>query len=86
MNAVKCRLEGDKRVQQYSRPFSPASAHGILGQGFGVTDSVYQIPQSRFPEWVASAQAKIRRTVFAKMLGHEFFHSWEEHLKQRGKR
>jgi hypothetical protein len=81
---IKCRKEGEKRVQQYSSPFSPGSAHGILGQGFGVTNSVYQIRQLLFHDWVRSAQAKIRRTVFAKNLGHEFFHSWEEHLRQRG--
>jgi hypothetical protein len=81
---IKCRLEGEKRVQQYSRSFNPASAHGILGQGFGVTNSVYQISQSHFHQWVAAAQAKIRRTVFAKRLPHDIFHSWEEHLKQRG--
>lgn len=83
-NYIKCRLEGEKWVQQYSRPFSPASAHGILGKGFGVTNSVYQIPQPKFLQWVASAQAKIRGTVFAKNLGHDIFHSWEEHLRQRG--
>jgi nucleoside 2-deoxyribosyltransferase len=81
---IKCRLEGEKRIQQYSRPFNPASAHGILGQGFGVTNSVYQISQSHFHEWVAAAQAKIKRTVFAKRLPHDIFHSWEEHLRQRG--
>lgn len=81
---IKCRLEGEKRIQQYSRPFNPASAHGILGQGFGVTNSVYQISQSHFHDWVDSAQAKIRRTVFAKNLKHDIFHSWEEHLRQRG--
>lgn len=53
-------------------------------KGFGVTNSVYQIAQSRFHEWVESAQSKIRRTIFAKNLGHDFIHSWEEHLRQRG--
>jgi hypothetical protein len=81
---IECRQKGEKRIQQYDRPFSPGSANGILGKGFGVTNSVYQIAQSRFLEWVESAQAKIRRTIFAKRLGHEFFHSWEEHLRQRG--
>lgn len=80
---IKCRLEGEKRIQQYRRPFSPASAHGILGEGFGVTNSVYQIAQGHFFDWVAAAQAKIRRTVFAKRLPHDIFHTWEEHLRQR---
>ncbi|MEY3895672.1 MAG: hypothetical protein RLZZ214_1191 [Verrucomicrobiota bacterium] len=81
---IECRIEGEKRIQQYDRPFAPGSAHGILGKGFGVTNSVFQIAQSRFEEWVASAQNKIRRTVFAKNIGHDIFHSWEEHLRQRG--
>lgn len=81
---IKCRQEGEKWVKQYGRPFSPGSAHGILGEGFGVTNSVLQIPQRFFLDWVASAQSKIKRTVFAKNLGHKFFHSWEEHLRQRG--
>lgn len=81
---IECRLKGEKRIQQYSRPFNPKSAHGILGQGFGVTNSVYQIPQSKFQDWVAAAQVKIRRTIFAKRLPHDIFHSWEEHLRQRG--
>lgn len=81
---IKCRLEGEKRIQQYRRPFSPGSAHSILGEGFSVTNSVYQISQSNFHKWVAAAQAKIRRTVFAKRLPHDFFHTWKEHLRQRG--
>jgi hypothetical protein len=81
---IECRQKGEKRVQQYDRPFSAGSAHSILGKGFGVTNSVYQIAQSRFHEWVESAQSKIRRTIFAKNLGHDFIHSWEEHLRQRG--
>ena len=81
---IECRLEGEKWIRQYDRPFAPGSAHGILGKGFGVSNSVFQIAQSRFEEWVASAQAKIRRTVFAKNIGHDIFHSWEEHLRQRG--
>jgi nucleoside 2-deoxyribosyltransferase len=81
---IKCRLEGEKRIQQYKRPFNPGSAHGILGKGYGVTNSVYQISQSQFHDWVADAQAKIRGTVFAKRLPHDIFHTWEEHLRQRG--
>jgi len=82
---IKSRQEGEKWVQQYRSSFHPGSAHNILGQGFGVTNSVLQVSQESFFRWVASAQEKIRRTVFAKNLGHEFFHSWEEHLRQRGK-
>lgn len=82
---IKCRQEGEKWVKQYNRPFHPGSAHGILGKGFGVTNSVLQIRQDSFFAWVASAQQKIRGTVFAKNLGHEFFHSWDEHLRQRGR-
>jgi hypothetical protein len=37
---IDCRIKGEKRVQQYKRPFSPGSAHTILGKGFGVTNSV----------------------------------------------
>lgn len=81
---IDCRLKGEKRVRQYRRPFSPGSAHTILGKGFGVTNSVYQIAQSRFHEWVEKAQEKIRRTVFAKSLSYDYFHSWEDHMKQRG--
>jgi len=82
---IDCRLKGEKRVQQYKRPFSPGSAHTILGKGCGVTNSVYQIPQSRFHEWVDSVQAKIRRAAFAKRIGHDLHHSWEEHLRKRGR-
>lgn len=81
---IKCRLEGEKRIQQYQRPFSPGSAHSILGEGFGVTNSVYQISQNNFHDWVAAAQDKIRRTIFAQRLPHDIFHSWEEHMRQRG--
>lgn len=82
---IKARQEGEKRVKQYKSSFQPGSAHIILGKGFGVTNSVLQISQESFFPWIASAQEKIRRTVFAQNLGHEFFHSWEEHLRQRGK-
>jgi hypothetical protein len=81
---IECRQKGERWVQQYKRAFNPGSAHGILGEGFGVSNSVYEIPQRHFHVWVKSAQSKIRRTVFAKNLDHEFFHSWEEHLRQRG--
>jgi hypothetical protein len=82
---IKCRQDGEKWIKQYRRPFNPASAHGILGEGYGVTNSVLQIPQTLFFRWMESAQNKIRRTIFAKNLGHEFFHSWEEHLRRRGR-
>lgn len=81
---IECRQKGERWIKQYSRPFNPGSAHGILGEGFGVTNSVYEVSQTRFHEWVSSAHMKIRRTVFAKNLGHDIFHSWEEHLRQRG--
>jgi hypothetical protein len=81
---IEARQKGEKWVKQHGRPFHPGSAHTILGEGFGVTNSVQQISQETFFDWVASAQNKIRRTVFCKNLGHEFFHSWEEHLRQRG--
>lgn len=82
---IDCRKKGEKWVRQKGGRFNAGAAHSILGEGFGVTNSVLQISQQRFHEWVAAAQAKIRRTVFAKNLSHEFFHSWEEHLKQRGR-
>ena len=81
---IEARQKGERWVRQYKSPFHPGSAHSILGEGFGVTNSVLQISQESFFLWVESAQQKIRRTVFAKNLGHEFFHTWEEHLRQRG--
>lgn len=80
---IYCRKNGEKRVKQRGGPFKPGAAHSILGQGFGVTNSVMQISQERFFEWIATAQHKIRRTVFAKSIPHDIFHSWEEHLRQR---
>jgi hypothetical protein len=68
------------------RRFSPGSAHGILGEGFGSPTSVLLIPQSRFFDWVSSAQAKIDRTAFGrinKVRKGRNFHSWEEHLAER---
>lgn len=82
---IDARKKGEKWVKQYRTSFHPGAAHSILGEGFGVTNSVFQISQDSFFQWIESAQQKIRRTVFAKTLGHEFFHSWEEHLRQRRK-
>jgi hypothetical protein len=68
------------------RPFSPGSAHGILGEGFGSPSSVLLIPQTRFHDWVASAQAKIDRTTWGrnnKMRNGRNYHTWEEHLAER---
>jgi len=80
---IECQKNSAGWGRRKGPPFKPGATHGILGEGFGVTNSLLQIPQSRFFEWVASAQNKIRRTVFAKSLKHDFFHSWEDHLRQR---
>lgn len=82
---IDARKKGEKWVKQKGGPFRPSAAHGILGKGYGVTNSVLQISRESFFNWVASAQNRIRGTVFCKNLGHDFFHSWEEHLRRRGK-
>jgi hypothetical protein len=68
------------------RPFAPASAHGILAEGFGSPSSVFLISQKRFHAWVLKAQAKIDRTTFGKnnkkWKGRNY-HTWEEHLAER---
>ena len=68
------------------RRFSPGSAHGILGEGFGSPSSVLLIPQERFFDWVASAQAKIDRTSWGrinKKRNGSNYHTWEKHLAER---
>jgi hypothetical protein len=68
------------------RRFSPGSAHGILGEGFGSPSSVLLIPQVRFFDWVASAQAKIDRTAWGrinKVRKGRNYHTWDEHLAER---
>ena len=82
---IEWRLNG-KSIDK--RKFSPASAHGILGEGFGCGNSVYLIAQLRFFEWVKQAQRKIDGTVFGKRnrnAGIRNYHSWDEHLKERGR-
>jgi hypothetical protein len=69
-----------------SRKFNPRSAHGILGKGYGSTDSVLLITQARFHRWVTDAQKKIDGTSFGRInKGKKIrnYHSWEEHLQQR---
>lgn len=65
------------------KPFAAGAAHGILGEGFGVSNSVNFIAEGRFFDWVLSAQAKIDRTVWGKINRHRNYHSWEEHLQKR---
>lgn len=68
------------------RRFAPGSAHGILAEGFGSPSSVLLIPQARFFDWVASAQAKIDRTAWGrnnKVHKGRNYHTWEEHLAER---
>jgi hypothetical protein len=68
------------------RRFSPGSAHGILGEGFGSPSSVLLIPQTRFQKWVAQAQAKIDRAAWGrgnKKRNGRNYHTWEEHLEER---
>lgn len=68
------------------RRFSPGSAHGILGEGFGAPNSVLLIPQARFFAWVKQAQAKIDRTTFGSINrgnGKRNYHTWEDHLAER---
>jgi hypothetical protein len=79
-------IEWRKKSQSIDgRPFSAGSAHGILCEGFG-SQSVLLIPQSRFFDWVESAQAKIDRTTWGKInkkrVGKNY-HAWEDHLKER---
>lgn len=84
---IDWRKKSDEQLRRLGRPprraFSPGSAHGILGEGFGVTNSVLQISEDRFFPWVASAQAKIDRTVWGKKNPHRNYHTWEEHLRER---
>jgi HNH endonuclease len=82
---IEARVNGEKWVKQKGGPFRPSATHGILGKGFGVTNSILQISKEKFFDWVTATQKKIRGTVFGKNLRHNFFHSWEEHLKERGK-
>jgi hypothetical protein len=68
------------------RRFSPGSAHGILGEGFGSPSSVFLIPQPRFFDWVQSAQSKIDNTTWGrinKRKNGRNYHSWDEHLRER---
>ncbi len=67
------------------RRFSPASAHGILAEGFGSPTSVLLIPEDRFHQWVFAAQRKIDRTTFGRINGRRArnYHSWEEHFAER---
>lgn len=64
------------------RSFSPASAQGILCEGFGSQSSLI-LPQARFHEWVGKAQSKIDATVWGRMNPNRNYHTWEEHLKLR---
>lgn len=64
------------------RRFSPASAQGILCEGFGA-QSAHMIAQKRFFDWVLQAQRKIDATVWGKMNRHRNYHTWEEHLRER---
>jgi hypothetical protein len=77
---IEWRIKG-QRVDK--RRFSPASAHGILAEGFGSPSSVFLIPQQRFDEWVRSAQRKIDRTAFGRINTQRNYHTWEEHLHER---
>lgn len=84
---IDWRKKSDSQLRRLGkppkRPFGSGSAHGILGEGFGVTNSVLQVAENRFFEWVASTQAKIDRTVWGRTNRHRNYHTWEEHLKQR---
>lgn len=81
---IEWRIKGQEIDR---RRFSPASAHGILCEGFG-SSSAHLIPQARFFDWVFQAQAKIDNTAWGKInkrrVGRNY-HTWEEHLGQRGK-
>jgi hypothetical protein len=80
-------IEWRKKGQHIDkRRFLPGSAHGILGEGFGSPSSVLLIPQARFCDWVAKAQAKIDRTAWGrinKVRRGRNYHTWEEHLAER---
>ena len=77
---IECRKLGQKYDR---RSFSPGSAHGILGEGFGSPSSVMHISESRFLDWVAHAQAKIDNTAWGRINKNRKYHSWEEHLSER---
>ena len=75
-----------KGASMDKRRFSPGSAHGILGEGFGSPSSVFLIPKARFHAWMLQAQAKVDRTAFGtlnKSKGIRNYHTWEEHLAER---
>lgn len=84
---IEWRKKGDIQLKKVGRPpkkpFSPGAAHSILGEGFGVTNSVNLISEGSFFQWVQAAQAKINRTVWGKTNKSRNFHTWEEHLKER---
>jgi hypothetical protein len=83
---VKKYIDWRKKGQRIDgRSFSPASAHGILAEGFG-SESALLIPQERFHKWVIQAQRKIDRTTFGRInskRGVRNYHTWEEQLAQR---
>lgn len=66
-----------------NRKFSPESAHGIPGEGFGSPSTVMMISQGRFLQWIVQAQTKIDRTIWGQNNPHRNYHTWEEHLAQR---
>lgn len=84
---IDWRKKSDEHLRKIGKPpkypFKPGATHGILGEGFGVTNSVFQISEKRFHEWVASAQAKIDRTVWGRNNHNRNYHTWEEHLNER---
>jgi len=64
------------------RRFNPASAQGILCEGFGSQSSLI-VPQTKFHAWVSQAQRKIDATAWGRINSHRNYHTWEEHLEQR---
>lgn len=84
---IEWRKKSDVQLKKVGRaprkPFSPGAAHSILGEGFGITNSVNLISEGSFFRWVEAAHAKINRTVWGKTNKYRNFHTWEEHLKER---
>ena len=84
---IDWRKKSDAQLSRFGkrpkRAFSPGATHRILGEGFGVTNTVFYVSQNRFHDGVQAAQAKIERTVFGRNNRNRNYHTWEEHLEKR---
>ena len=84
---IDWRKKSDAQLRKMGKPpkrsFAAGAAHSILGEGFGVSNSVNFIAEARFFDWVRSAQSKIDRTVWGRTNRYRNYHTWEEHLRER---